>query len=33
MRRGDANEAERLRRLNIRGQQDFFRRNEDLILN
>ena len=33
MRRGDANEAERLRRQNIRGQQDFFRRNEDLILN
>ena len=33
MRRGEADEAERLRRQNIRGQQDFFRRHEDLILN
>jgi DNA-binding GntR family transcriptional regulator len=33
MRRGDAAEAEALRRQNIRGQKDFFRRNESLILN
>jgi DNA-binding GntR family transcriptional regulator len=33
MRRGDAAEAERLRRQNIQGQRDFFRRHEDLILN
>ena len=33
MRRGDAAEAERLRRENIRGQKDFFRRHQELILN
>jgi DNA-binding GntR family transcriptional regulator len=33
MRRGDAAETERLRRENIRGQKDFFRRHQDLILN
>lgn len=33
MRRGDAAEAEALRRQNIRGQRDFFRRHESLILN
>lgn len=33
MRRGDAAEAEALRRQNIRGQRDFFRQHESLILN
>ena len=33
MRRGDAAEAEALRRQNIQGQRDFFRRHESLILN
>ena len=33
MRRGDASEAEALRRQNIRSQKEFFRQHESLILN